>query len=82
MRIPELIVKASTMRRDPVGHVRSVRTLVSQRDDEEINDWCDVDMWRQLARSWQALDSSRTDEQAREHFQRVARALGLKEKKR
>lgn len=28
------------------------------------------------------LDSSRTDEQAREHFQRVTRALGLKEKKR
>lgn len=80
MRIPELICKASNVRKDPIGHTGSLRILVHQQDETEINNWRDVDLWRRLAKSWQAQDPERrTEEMARGHFQRVCKALGLKE---
>src|SRR5690606_39613242 len=78
---PELICRAASVG-GTTEHVReavwSMRVLISQTDDETIQDWRDTNRWVELARAWRKADSTRTEAQARAHYQRVTRALGLK----
>src|SRR5690606_30901909 len=60
--IGELIITASGFRTDPIAHVRSVRTLIHQQDSETIDRWRDVELWRRLAKAWQAQDPERRTE--------------------
>ena len=44
---------------------RSMRALISQTDDETIQDWRDTNRWIELARAWRKADSTRTEDEAK-----------------
>ena len=59
-----------------------MRALISQTGDETILDWRDTNRWIELNRAWRKADSTRTEDEARAHHQRVAKALGLKRERK
>lgn len=71
----ELIARASSHGPETV---HSMRQLVSLHDGE-FAEWRNWEFWAQLARRWrERAPKERTREQAREHYRRVVRALGIR----
>jgi len=72
--ITELIARVG---RDPEA-VRSVRTLASLHDGP-FCEWRSWEFWASLARQWrEQAPQRRTRDEAREHYRRVVRALGIR----
>lgn len=75
--ITELIARVG---RDPEA-VRSVRALASLHDGP-FDEWRSWEFWASLARQWrEQAPQLRTRDEAREHYRRVTRALGIRRSK-